>query len=526
MSKATDASEKGVYIGVFREGAPRNMNHIKKYEEQVGKKPAVVMWYLDWDQDFPLAECQDVVAYGAMPHIVWEPWFWSDHDKIHLNDIINGTWDEYIKTWAKGVKEFGQPIFLRVAHEFNIEGYPWSLINNDKDPEQYIMAYRHVVDIFKKEGANNARWVWCFMNYSHPEEEWNNWELAYPGDDYVDWVGIDGYNWGNTQSWSDWQAFKHLFRDQVRRSKKLWPSKPVMIAEFASAKKGGDKAEWIRELPGFLKSSMRDLDLIIWFDLQKEADWRIKSSNDSLAAYEEIMKDPIFLSSGADLAKLKVVSKPASFPVKKVAQAAKAGAVVIDGSLADWNKSLPITMMDKSFFKEGTVWDGLKDLSGNAYLMWDENCLFVAAEITDQKPLVNKQTKQNIWNGDAIEMVISADPKAADKRLSFDSRDYQFGLSTGDGKANSAIIWSWQRQREPKGSEIVVKKTDVGYVVEAKIPWEFMRPKFTPASGVKLDFDIAFDDADATGERERQFIWNGDYMFYKDPSVWGTLELK
>jgi len=63
-------------------------------------------------------------------------------------------------------------------------------------------------------------------------------------------------------------------------------------------------------------------------------------------------------------------------------------------------------------------------------------------------------------------------------------------------------------------------------VLEANIPWKFFRIKFVPKPGVKLGFDIAFDDADKTGERERQMIWNGDYYFYKDPSVWGILELQ
>ncbi|MFH1684152.1 MAG: glycosyl hydrolase, partial [Candidatus Margulisiibacteriota bacterium] len=279
--------KQGVYLGVFREGAPQNMNHIVKFEEQTGIKPSMVMWYQDWAQNFPRQAAENAVAYGAVPHIVWEPWYWSDHSKVQLKDIIDGKWDAYIRTWAQEIRAFKRPIFIRMAHEFNIEGYPWGIINNNKDPQIYIDAYRHVVDIFKKEKADNAKWVWCFMNYSYPKEAWNDWEKAYPGDKYVDWIGIDGYNWGTVQDWSEWQAFKYLFRDQARRCKQLWPDKPIMVAEFSSAEKGGNKAAWIREIPEYLKTSMRDIDLIIWFDIKKEADWRVKSSNQSLAAFQE-----------------------------------------------------------------------------------------------------------------------------------------------------------------------------------------------------------------------------------------------
>jgi len=515
-----------VYLGVFREGAPKNLGYIKQFEQQAGKKPAMIMWYQDWAQEFPKDDAMAVVTYGAVPHIVWEPWYWSDHEKVKLKDIISGKWDGYIRNWAKAIKDFGHPILLRVAHEMNMEGYPWGIVNNEKNPETYIKAFRHIVDIFKGENAVNAKFVWAPMNYSFPNESWNDWVKAYPGNDYVDWVGFDGYNWGNTQSWSDWQVLKYLFRDQVRRAHKLWPSKPVMIAEFASAEQGGDKAAWIKEIPGYLKTSMRDIDVIVWFDTKKETDWRINSSEKSLAAFKAIMKDPLFSSLGTNLAQLMLHPETQE---KKVAIAVKAASPLkIDGNLTGWDKSNPISMKDVSFFKEGLAWGGPADLSGNAYLSWDENNLYLAAEITDSMPLVNNKKGQDIWNGDAIELVMSTNPGADPKRESFDTTDYQIGFGTGDGKTNPPTIWSWQRRRTPTDSEIVVKKSakPLGYIMEAKIPWSFFPNSFVPSSGTKVGFDIAFDDADKTGERERQLIWNGDYYFYKDPSVWGMLEFK
>jgi len=159
--------------------------------------------------------------------------------------------------------------------------------------------------------------------------------------------------------------------------------------------------------------------------------------------------------------------------------------------------------------------------------MWDENNLYLAAVINDIMPLVNKKQRQDIWNGDGIEIVLNTDPSADPNRSEFTSSDYQIGFGSGDGKGNPAAIWNWQRHRTPPGSEIAVKKASkpLGYIIEAKIPWSFFRG-FTPSRGTKIGFDIAFDDADYTGERERQFIWNGDYYFYHDPSVWGILELK
>lgn len=520
------AEPREVFLGVFREGAPRNMNYIHKFVEQTGKKPAMVMWYQDWAQPFPKDDAVNVINYGAVPQIVWEPWFWSDHQKIKLDNIIRGEWDNYIRSWARAVREYGQPIFLRVGHEFNIDGYPWGIIHNDRDPQKYIKAFRHIVDIFKKEKAANVKWVWAPMNYSFPNEAWNDWAAAYPGDNYVDWIGFDGYNWGTTQTWSDWQALKYLFRDQARRARKLWPNKPIMVAEFASTELGGDKAAWIKEIPAYLKTSMRDIDALIWFDIKKETDWRINSSARALAAFREIMQDPIFVSSGEGMANFSVSGMAEK---KKVAVALRTSREIkIDGHLSEWDKSSPLAMRDSTYFKEGITWGGPDDLSGNIYLMWDNNNLYLAAEITDRIPLVNSKERQDIWDGDAIEMVLNVIPGADPRRESFGRGDYQIGFGTGDGKGNKPSIWSWQRRRSPAGSEIVVKKVDnpQGYVIEAKLPANFFGNGFVPNAGTRIGFDIAIDDADYSGERERQFIWNGDYYFYKDPSVWGVLEFK
>ncbi|MFA6431871.1 MAG: sugar-binding protein, partial [Candidatus Margulisiibacteriota bacterium] len=385
---------------------------------------------------------------------------------------------------------------------------------------------RHIVDIFKKEGTTNVKWVWAPMNYSFPDEPWNAWEKSYPGNNYVDWIGFDGYNWGTTQSWSQWQVFKYMFRDQVRMARKMWPGKPIMVAEFASADKGGDKAAWIREIPDYLKSSMRDINAIIWFDVKKEADWRINSTPRSLAAFKEIMKDPIFSSSAKGL--ISATSYSMSSQNKKAIAVKALNSPKIDGNLSDWDKTSPIVMKDKSFFKEGLSWKGPTDLSGNIYLMWDEKNLYLAAEVKDVLSPANKKQKQDIWNGDAIEMVMGTNPANNSNRTSFGPGDYQVGFGVGDGASNTPSIWCWQRRRSPQDGEISVKKIAApqGYILEAKVPWEFFKDGFVPSSGTNIGFDIALDDADNTGEREKQLIWNGDYMFYSDPSEWGVLSFK
>jgi beta-mannanase len=509
-SAATIAPQNGCYVGVFREGAPQNMGHIKSFEKSMAKTPSMVMWYLDYTSDFPTEDCNKVTANGAIPQIIWEPWVWGEEDKIKLKNITSGEWDTYIEKWAKAAKAYNKPVFVRWGHEFNIEKYPWGIGNNGKDPALYVKAYRHVHDIFTKAGASNVKWIWCFNNYPNPDENWNTWDQAYPGDEYVDWVGIDGYNWGSSQSWSNWQSFKDLFRDQVREASKKYPDKPVMIAEFGSTEDGGNKAAWIKEIPNVLKTSMKQVKAIMLFDVKKECDWRSSSCKQTEDAYKAIFKDPYFLNSSTGFDTVKAVSLIPS--VKKVAVAKKTlKPIKMDGVFTPFAQTTPIVLDSINNYQEGTKWKGWKDLSSKIYLMWDAQYLYVYAKVIDNMPLTNSKTKGEIWNGDGIEICMPG---------------YQIGLGAGDGRANKPSIWIWQKNKASAGGQIFTKKLTAqpsGYIIEAKIPWKEIG-FFDPSKG-KVDFDIAVDDADTTWQRETQLVWSGDYLFYKDPDVWGELRL-
>jgi beta-mannanase len=506
---AEASSISGCYLGVFREGAPQNMAYITSFEKTFNKKPSMVMWYTDYSSDFPAKDCKSVYAYGAVPQIVWQPWIWGDEEKIKLDNIINGEWDGYIEKWARDAAAFKKTIFIRWGHEFNLEKYPWGVGNNNKSPEKYIKAYRRVHDIFTKAGANNIKWVWCFNNYPSPNASWNSWDQAYPGDEYVDWIGIDGYNWGTSQTWSGWQSFKEMFRDQIREASKKYPGKPVMIAEFGSAEEGGDKAQWIKEIPSGLKTSMPQVKAIVLFDLKKECDWRATSCLKTEDAYRAIFKDKYFLSSMEGLAEISTEKISAE---KSAAIAKKTPVpIVIDGNFAPFAGAAPIIMDSDAFLKEGTGWSGPKDLNAKIYLMWDREFMYLYAKVTDNFPMVNSRTKGDIWNGDAIEMVIP---------------NYQIGFGTGDGMANKPSIWIWQKNRNSSGKIMVKKSFDpTGYVLEAKVPWSEIAT-IAPKTGDTMAFDIAVDDADQTWERKIQFVWSGDYLYYKDPDVWGVLKFE
>lgn len=125
-----------------------------------------------------------------------------------------------------------------------------------------------------------------------PDKKWNDWNKYYPGDAFVDWVGISAYNWGTTRAWSSWRPFKKLIKpvyDDYRTRK------PVMIAETASAEQGSNKARWIRNARRIMqKPHFTGIRAFVWFHMDKESDWRINSSARALRAFRNLAQDPSF----------------------------------------------------------------------------------------------------------------------------------------------------------------------------------------------------------------------------------------
>mgnify|MGYP002779675320 FL=1 len=152
------------------------------------------------------------------------------------------------------------------------------------DPEALKRAWRRVVAIFESEGADNARFVWSPNVTDSPRTPENRMENYYPGEAYVDVLALDGYNWGLERPWSRWTRFEEVFAEPYERVARLGPQ-PIWFAELASTEAGGDKGEWVEEM---LESrAFPRLEAIVWFSEDKGVDWRIQSSQGSVAAFRE-----------------------------------------------------------------------------------------------------------------------------------------------------------------------------------------------------------------------------------------------
>jgi hypothetical protein len=283
---AIPASASAIELGVYTPGAPADGEALSEYATMVGRQPDMVMWYRDFGQQLMEApEVDNLRATGQTPMVTWEP------NDVSLVEIAAGAYDAYLHESAEIAKAWGAPLLLRFAHEMNGDWYPWG--SGSVSPELYLAAWRHVVSVFRGDGADNVRWVWSpyvLVGGRYPITPY------FPGDAWIDYVALDGYNWGGAGG--RWQSLESVFSSSYALVTEL-SAKPLIIAETASSETGGDKAAWIRS--GFMSAIPREFPrvaAVVWFDRSQEEDWRVDSSQASLDAYRAVVDCSIYGGDG------------------------------------------------------------------------------------------------------------------------------------------------------------------------------------------------------------------------------------
>ena len=278
-------------FGVVTENGPLAASELDNVSVLAGESPTMVMFYKDFNQPPPIAELDATRSRGATALVTWEPWSWGgpqvDQPDYSLARITAGDFDSYITGWGQQLAAWGDTVMLRFSHEMNGDWYPWAEGVNTNSAGDYVEAWRHVHDVLAATGASNVQWVWS-PNIPY----WGSTDLAglYPGAGYVDVVALDGYNWGTSQSWSTWTSPQELFEPGLTQLRALAPGKPIIIGETSSSELGGSKALWNTALVSYL-AAQSDVMGFVYFNLNKEVDWRINSSSSSATAFAEALQD-------------------------------------------------------------------------------------------------------------------------------------------------------------------------------------------------------------------------------------------
>jgi mannan endo-1,4-beta-mannosidase len=259
------------YLGVY-EGSDTSASQftsIDQFAQAIGRPPNIVLYYSGWGEPFSVSFAQTALQNGATLLVDIDP------TTTTCASIAAGEEDAFLDSYAQAVKSFGHPVIISFGHEMNGNWYPWGWTHTQ--PAVFVQAWRHIVDVFRQNGADNVTWVWT-VNSVNPTEG----PLAdyWPGDSYVDWVAFDAYYYNETDT------FTGVTSDSITAIRQI-TQKPILIGETAI----GQVAGQARELPGLFAGVSNDGLLgFIWFDQDESGsvykqDWRIEDNPAAITAF-------------------------------------------------------------------------------------------------------------------------------------------------------------------------------------------------------------------------------------------------
>lgn len=297
-----------IYHAVYPGGATGEEDDItpeglSSYEERVGKPATWVYFSHNWYRGrvFPVETASWIRDAGSIPYIrlmlrssaeenVAEPTF-------TLSRILNGEFDDDLRAWGRAARNFGSPLLAEYGTEVNGQWFPWNGVWNGggtldgygdpilaDGPERFRDAYRHIIGIVRGEGADNIVWVFHVNNDDYPNESWNRLEEYYPGDEWVDWIGVSVYG-AQTPLDEEWPLFRDEMDQVYPRLVSLSSSKPIVLLEFGvtSGNPLGDQAAWA-------DSALADLTALRWPRIVGFSWWNESWENDDNPAHNTDMR--------------------------------------------------------------------------------------------------------------------------------------------------------------------------------------------------------------------------------------------
>ncbi|HUX98283.1 MAG TPA: glycosyl hydrolase [Candidatus Deferrimicrobium sp.] len=244
----------GCYVGFFPGWGDYEdavtLQQILDFETLTNKSVAFVAFSNFWGENYSNSQNLDIIAnYGAVPLLRFMPWgdpYWQPYgfqENYSLQKIINGDFDPFLIDWANVIINYGKPVMATFGVEMNGDWFAWSgtfqggsTMTDYGDPtkadgpERYVDAFQHVIEVFNNTGATNITWYFHPNHESWPNETWNSIEAYYPGDDYIDWIGVSVY--GPQSRTEEWQSFQVIMDPIYNLLITKFPNKPLMIPEW------------------------------------------------------------------------------------------------------------------------------------------------------------------------------------------------------------------------------------------------------------------------------------------------------
>jgi hypothetical protein len=276
-SAASEVSNSGTdhYFGVFEPSEVGSYTHVEEFGTAVGRQPNIVLYYSSLRTPFQTAFADAAYKHGAIPFVQVNP------GNASMKEVAAGRYDGELRIFARQIRAYGHPVVIGFAAEPNGNWYRWGW--GHTPASEWIAAWRHVVSLFRHVGASNITWLWTVNSINASKAELRQW---WPGSSYVTWVGIDGYYYKPTDT------FSSVFGTTVQEIR-TFTKAPILLSETAAGPSPKQPAQINGLFAGVRSDHLRGL---VWFDMGQHdgayhLDWRIEDSPAGLAAFRKALKE-------------------------------------------------------------------------------------------------------------------------------------------------------------------------------------------------------------------------------------------
>jgi len=262
VARASLPANLASYLGVFVTGSPPTYQPVAEFAKAAARQPDLLGYYSGWAAPFDASFAEMIRSHGVIPFVQIDPTYAS------VPAIAAGDYDSYLNSYADSVAAFGHPVVIGFGHEMNAPWYSWGY--GHVPPSTFVAAWRHIVTLFRNDGADNVTWLWTVNADRAGTGPVSSW---WPGAQYVTWIGIDGYYYQPTDTFAS--VFGRTI-DQVR----AFTDKPVILSETAVGPQAGQFIKIQDLFHGMAKYKTLGL---VWFDKVQHngiyhQDWRIEDN--------------------------------------------------------------------------------------------------------------------------------------------------------------------------------------------------------------------------------------------------------
>ena len=259
---ASLSPKTAAYLGAFEPGAPPGYGPVQAFAQAATRQPNILGYYSGWAQRFDASFARTLHEHDVIPFVQIDP------TAASVPAVANGTYDEYLRSYADSVRDFGHPVIVGFGHEMNADWYSWGYRHTPA--ATFVAAWRHIVTLFRGQGADNVTWLWTLQADEPGTGPIASW---WPGAQYVTWVGIDGYYYRPSDT------FTSVFGQTITQLR-AFTDKPVLLSETGVGPRAGQFAK-IQDLFRGM-AAYKTLGLV-WFDKAQQGgisrqDWRIEDS--------------------------------------------------------------------------------------------------------------------------------------------------------------------------------------------------------------------------------------------------------